>query len=319
MTFIHRKLLPCVLAAVLGACAFDPAVTPSFGDDDQSGPNDSGSPDAGQITDTRPGSDAAVPQDVGFPDTGGSDPDLGPEPVDGGPTDPDMRPPAEDMAPPDPTICGGQPVDTTTDPAHCGACNNACDETYGDCEDSNCVCAFGAEPCGPTNTCVDTDHDPLNCGACGSVCDAGEVCLAGDCRCRPGLTRCDGSCVDTESDPSHCGSCGNECGGDVCLDGSCEDRNFCPIGKWTCEAPGGRACIDGQESDLYCDPGLQNTCGTQCAGNEFCYDPGPFAGPECVVYRTGIGCTDCPCMDCGPMEACVKSDDVPDVAYCITR
>jgi len=87
-----------------------------------------------------------------------------------------------DCVPDTRTTCGGAcGIDTTRDPANCGACGHACSTpptaAASACVDSQCV--FECRPpfatvCG--DTCVATSVDPANCGACGHECASGEVC-----------------------------------------------------------------------------------------------------------------------------------------------
>src|SRR5690606_40971938 len=59
------------------------------------------------------------------------------------------------------------PIYTDTDPAHCGACDDAC-ATGESCMAGSCVgtCGGGLTSC--DGTCTNTDIDPNNCGACGT-------------------------------------------------------------------------------------------------------------------------------------------------------
>ncbi|RLB52557.1 MAG: hypothetical protein DRJ42_14495 [Deltaproteobacteria bacterium] len=134
--------------------------------------------------------------------------------------------PARPSAPPggcDPWLseCGGACIDTSSDPAHCGSCDNACD-TSAFCASGACTseCPAGTTEC--NRACVNTDSDSANCGGCGVVCDSGSACSGGVCACDAGLVDCDGQCVDTQTSGSHCGGCGNACGaGSGCEAGTC--------------------------------------------------------------------------------------------------
>lgn len=90
-------------------------------------------------------------------------------------------------------LCAGMCVDLASDPRHCGACNNACDQGQ--------QCVLGA--------CEGTEIGPLPI-ARGLV----PECAA------PRL-ECDGLCVDPERDPDHCGGCASACDSGVCEQGRC--------------------------------------------------------------------------------------------------
>ncbi|CAN6351517.1 unnamed protein product [Urochloa humidicola] len=62
------------------------------------------------------------------------------------------------------TCCGGQCVDTSFSPYHCGGCNKVCKNRHGTC-------------CG--GQCVDLDSDKDNCGRCGNQCS--KKCNYGFC------------------------------------------------------------------------------------------------------------------------------------------
>ncbi|GMT96032.1 hypothetical protein KH5H1_01510 [Corallococcus caeni] len=89
------------------------------------------------------------------------------------------------------TQCGDTCVNTATDPAHCGGCDQACSATE-DCEASACVavCRIGTEQfaagaVNPANACEQcvpatsaTAWTPLVDGA---ACGTGQICSAGAC------------------------------------------------------------------------------------------------------------------------------------------
>ena len=180
------------------------------------GPVDSGAVDAGMmVVDIGPADTGVVAMDTGPADTG--PPDTGPEPVDAGPPDtgpPDTGPSC--VAPR--ALCAGQCVHPQTDPAHCGACGNACAQvTNGTrtCTNGSCgvACNTGFNLAG--STCVP-------CGAMGqTACAMGAACAAG-------LTACAGTCRATLTDSTHCGTCGTTCTTSLpnavpaCVAGQCE-------------------------------------------------------------------------------------------------
>jgi MYXO-CTERM domain-containing protein len=79
------------------------------------------------------------------------------------------------------TLCGDTCVDTSSDGAHCGECNNACPADQL-CSAGACVtggCPTGQVEC--NQGCVDTSTDALHCGSCGASCMAGQTCVGGVC------------------------------------------------------------------------------------------------------------------------------------------
>jgi Putative metal-binding motif len=145
--------------------------------------------------------------------------------------------------------CNGQyfdgcEVDTTSTPAHCGACNNACNvpNATATCLNSACAvgtCTPGFRNCNnqvPDGCEVNVQADLNNCGACGAVCTVANgtpACVAGACQvqsCLPGYRDCnlvaaDGCEANISNNPQHCGACNNACSfanaTGVCSTGTC--------------------------------------------------------------------------------------------------
>lgn len=78
-------------------------------------------------------------------------------------------------------------IELASNPAHCGACGNACGEGMV-CAEGTCLdpCEEGTTLCG--SECVDTETSNQNCGACGHRCGAGSTCKDAVCECDPGVT-----------------------------------------------------------------------------------------------------------------------------------
>ena len=115
--------------------------------------------------------------------------------------------------------CGGDCVNTQTDPRHCGGCDQPCNSgevcTAGGC------CAPSAEGCNGT----DDDCDGVVDEGFGTAvgCGFAQACVSGACAC-PSDRMCGAECVDTLANASHCGGCGEACdAGEDCVDGICCD------------------------------------------------------------------------------------------------
>ena len=205
-------------------------------------------------------------------------------------------------------MCGTACVDTATDGAHCGGCNNACPSGTV-CRSAQCVAATpdagtpdaqmppadvqqpvdnGPSCSAPTtlcgSTCCNLATDVNNCGACGNTCAAGQSCVSGACRlvCPSGQTACGSTCVDTNSNGANCGSCGNNCGtGNACIGGVCTPR---------CDAP--RATCSGTCTDTNSDPANCGYCGRVCASGQSC-----VAGVCRLVCATGLTACGSTCLN----------------------
>lgn len=181
------------------------------------------------------------------------------------------------------TECDGRCVDTSLDPAHCGACGQRC-EAGASCVDGTCVAACPGELVDCDGACRDTATDPLHCGGCDAPCGAGELCAGGSCvlSCPEGQEACDGGCHDLDRSPFHCGGCGVACAdGEICEEGSCVAS--CPAGQTECDG----ACVDTARDRANC-----GGCGVACAGGEICVDGG--CQPSCA---DGLTACDGVCRD----------------------
>ena len=106
------------------------------------------------------------------------------------------------------TLCNGQCIPTSMDPANCGACGTVCTGNLA-CSGGTCspTCLPGLDKCG--NVCVDRKIDNNHCGACDNKCPAGQGCVNG--QCAPG--------VPTSPPPAKCAGGGPPIGGTPGLGG----------------------------------------------------------------------------------------------------
>lgn len=204
------------------------------------------------------------------------------------------------------TDCDGRCVDTHSDRANCGECEQACGSTQY-CETGSCVeCGAPRKLC--QGSCVGVTSDADNCGECGNRCDtaAGLTCMAGSCVCAPGLLRCKGQCVNTLTDKGNCGGCGQACASDtVCVAGTCKPATECKAPETICD----QACVDLTKDGDNC-----SACGKRCdAAKGFACASGScgcFAGAtECQGICVNNSTNPHHCGACGQScqanEACV--------------
>jgi hypothetical protein len=244
--------------------------------------------------------------------------------------------------------CDGACVDPTTDPDHCGACNNACEleNASSECVDSICLVSECDTDWG---NCDDDDsngcesnllYDPNNCGSCGIVCTPPELCSSGSCLvngCDPGAPElCDGYDNDcdgeTDEDPSACDD-GNDCTDDVCERGigcvnilmtgiACDDNDNCTEND---------ACTDqgvctGDRIDEDGDGHSPPPCGDDCDDSNSHINPSinEMGYPDGQICTDGFdndcdGLTDGQdpgCCACASDDYCIDGDACNGVEWC---
>jgi len=184
-----------------------------------------------------------------------------PTPVDKGPTCTSPR-----------ALCGGVCVDLTSDPSHCGLCNNRC--SSGSCTGRVCAtlpptCASPRVMCGAT--CTDLNTDAINCGVCGLRCSVGQTCAGGNCTggttCAFPRRMCGATCADVSTDITNCGACGTRCAtGQSCASGVCSTSGGASRAGAACTMPDPMGGMDPACGDtLVCIPtGSTPMCTTNC-------------------------------------------------------
>ena len=201
--------------------------------------------------------------------------------------------------------CGGQCVDTTTDPDHCGDCFETCsDDEY--CVDG--ACSSDCNTSDPeqalcSNFCVNPQTDPDHCGGCDEACESFEgasvECIGGDCYydcVDPGddieLCRDEGQCANLAVDADHCGQCGRQCGdvagadGVQCVLGECtydcgSDATYCSP-EPAADDTGAGQCVDTDSDPDHC-----GGCFADCP------DDGPDnSQPVCQSGQCNYECAD---------------------------
>jgi len=217
--------------------------------------------------------------------------------------------------------CDGLPgngceTDTTTTPANCGACGNACALPHAtpSCVNSVCrvqSCDMGWADCdnNPANGCeVDITGSANNCGGCGNVCTVANgtpgcaMALCTVAGCNAPFADCDhqpgnGCEVDTGSSTANCGACNNACapanGTGACMGGGCSIA-ACTPGFSDCDSNVTNGC----ETDTRVSPANCGTCGRACSvtnGTAGC------AAGSCTVAACNPGFGDC---DSSPNNGC---------------
>ncbi|AKF09433.1 hypothetical protein [Sandaracinus amylolyticus] len=202
----------------------------------------------------------------------------------------------------------GCEIDTRTDAAHCGACDDACTVANGTPACVDGACTIGAcdplfDDCNamPEDGCeVDIGTTVSDCGACGDVCTtehATAACVGGACSvgtCDATYGDCntlptDGCEVDLDTTVDHCGTCGNVCSlanaTPSCVGGACAVAG-CDPGFADCDSAPGNGCeIDTRTTLEHC-----GGCGDVCEianGSEACVNG------ACAVAACDPGFGDC--------------------------
>lgn len=215
--------------------------------------------------------------------------------IDDADTGGDTEPDGVDCADDNELLCGGECVDITDDPDHCGGCGAGyvCEGATPYCLDGQCVaciddgdCEDGLECDDSTNSCSGCEYD----GECGQgFCrQADQVCVA-----------CidDENCEEDQVCDEVAGACRN------CLDGDddCDD---------------GEVCVE--EGNYFCADCLGPGHDEQCQGTEFCTSD--FRCVECLQSSdcsddSDVCDSDGRCVDCITDDHCGN----PDLYSCVAN
>lgn len=191
------------------------------------------------------------------------------------------------------TLCGGDCVDTSSEPRFCGSCERDCRA------DESCiggVCAQSGD-CRSGVPCVGLTYCNLATGTCDPGCASDAQCGATErcnpeerrCECRTGFHRCGDICVSdasTESCGPSCLRCelGTNARSVACQGGTC--FLDCQDGYMDCDGTSATGC----ETDVRLDEDNCGTCGRIC-------------GWRCIFGSCSDGYTYSSCSDPGDCRA----------------
>ncbi len=220
----------------------------------------------------------------------------------------------------------GCEVNTDTNVANCGACNNPCSLPNaapkcvgGQCAVAACMLGFADCDGKAQNGCeVNIFADVMNCGGCGAPCappHATGKCGLGQCQigaCDPGFVDCnndpkDGCEVNITDDAANCSGCGKACstqnGTATCVASTCQIA--CNAGFGNCNNQVG----DGCEVNLDTDVGNCGGCTQACA---LANATPKCTGGKCQIASCNVAFADC---DNQPGDGC-EVNLLSDVAHC---
>jgi hypothetical protein len=162
------------------------------------------------------------------------------------------------------------------DPAHCGACGNACavspENAASSCVSGACEvrCDPGFLDCDGELGCEAALGDRASCGSCSVSCEGGAPLCAQDdggftcvAACGEGTTECAGACVDLTSSPLRCGGCATRCLAPAnaiatCVASTCGFS--CDDGFGDCDGDPANGCESSLRELAHC-----GSCGNPCA------------------------------------------------------
>jgi len=177
------------------------------------------------------------------------------------------------------------------------------------CSSNPVTCQTGQTACG--STCVDLNTDPGHCGACNISCIALAQCVAANCECPTGLTKCSGlsKCVDLTADPGNCGTCGHACGLGTCSSSVCACN---PTPPTVVLCPVGSTGSTGTCVDIATNPANCGGCGATCGTGFACSSSACTCGTGNQACVTGTPAT---CI-CGTGASAVCTNTNTDAKNC---
>lgn len=230
----------------------------------------------------------------------------------------------------------GCEVDTTTNMAHCGACDTLCELPNASevCAASLCLittCTAPFQNCdamNPNGCESNVQTDVMHCGACNSPCslaNATEACVAGACA----IAACDGTFRDCDNTPAngceadtnttlaHCGACGSVCdlpnATDACVAGNCL-IGMCAAGYTNCDGMTPNGCETNTAADSLNCGMCNNNCATSMVNANVSCMAGSCQLGTCLsgyFNADGNAQNGCECQFVGP--------DLPDNSFADTN